>query len=149
MGALVSRALDDLSSDFRPLAVEVLARLVERGVSVMIVDTLRTPAEHQANLARGVSRAPLSKHLPRHLRMAVTEGDPDRDKADAIDLAPYEVYALHGPDKVKWDPADPVWAIIGAVGEGLGLRWGGRWRDPHDPGHLELSTPVLPQGRHA
>ena len=49
----MSRALDDLSSEFRPLVFQVLARLVEHGYPVMIVQTLRTAAEHQANLASG------------------------------------------------------------------------------------------------
>jgi hypothetical protein len=25
------------------------------------------------------------------------------------------------------------------IGEQLGLRWGGRWRHPYDPGHFEWS----------
>jgi hypothetical protein len=48
----MSRRLDDLDPRFRPLAFEFLARLTEAGIHVMIVDTLRTPAEHAANLAR-------------------------------------------------------------------------------------------------
>lgn len=30
------------------------------------------------------------------------------------------------------------WPIIGEVGEYLGLTWGGRWKNPYDPGHFEL-----------
>jgi hypothetical protein len=30
-----------------------------------------------------------------------------------------------------------LWKKVGAVGEQLGLRWGGRWRNPYDPGHFE------------
>jgi len=132
----MDRALDSLSSDFKPLAIEVLARLVERGICVLIVQTSRTVAEHQANLANGTSKTAHSKHLPRRLRRLVTR-TADNDKADAIDLCPYAIYQLHGPDKLQWDDADPAWAVIGELGEALGLRWGGRWKDPHDPGHLE------------
>jgi hypothetical protein len=57
----MSRALDDLSTDLRPKAFELLARLVERGVSVMIVDTLRTEAEHLANLKSGASASKFSR----------------------------------------------------------------------------------------
>lgn len=32
-----------------------------------------------------------------------------------------------------------IWRKIGPVGEKLGLRWGGRWRHPFDPGHFEWS----------
>jgi hypothetical protein len=133
----MDRSLDSLSAEFRPLAFEVLARLVERGLAVMIVQTLRTLEEHQRNMANGTSRTALSKHLPRRLR-GYDPDSPDADKADAIDLCPYAIYDLHGPDKLQWDASDPAWAVIGAVGESVGLQWGGRWRDPHDPGHLAL-----------
>ena len=136
----MSRALDDLSTAFRPLACEVLARLVERQALVMIIDTLRTLAEHRANLANGTSRTARSKHLPRLMR-GFAETDPDAGKSDAIDLAPWEIWQAHGPDKLSWDPTHPTFAIIGDIGESLGLRWGGRWADPHDPGHLELIVP--------
>jgi peptidoglycan LD-endopeptidase CwlK len=115
----MSRRLDDLSPRFKPLAIELLARTVEAGIPVIIVDTLRTPAEHAANLKKGVSWTTRSKHL----------------EGDAIDICPYAQYDLHGPDKLKWD-ADPVWYRLGALGEALGLRWGGRWK-VQDLGHFE------------
>jgi hypothetical protein len=117
----MSRALNDLSDRFRPLAMELLARLTEAGIHVFVVDTLRTPAEHAANLARGVSWTTRSKHLD----------------GDAIDICPFETYALHGPDKLQWDASDPIWQKIGAIGESLGLRWGGRFKQ-RDMGHFEF-----------
>lgn len=65
----------------------------------------------------------------------------DADKVDAIDLAPFDVYQLAGPDKIKWDGLHPAWGIIGEEAERIGLRWGGRWRSPFDPGHAELVLP--------
>lgn len=125
----MSRKLNDLAPTFRPLAFALLARLTEAGIPVLIVDTLRTPAEHAANLAAGVSWTTRSKHLD----------------GLAIDVCPYDVYQLHGPDKLKWDSSDPVWLTIGAIGEALGLRWGGRWTQK-DMGHFEYVTPTAPQG---
>jgi len=116
----MSRRLDDLSPRMRPLAVELLARLVEDGIAVMIIDTLRTPEEHAENLRKGVSWTNRSKHLD----------------GDAIDLCPYDTYALHAGDKLQWNGADPVWLRMGVIGEGLGLRWGGRWTQK-DYGHFE------------
>jgi peptidoglycan LD-endopeptidase CwlK len=116
----MSRALDDLSPRFRPLAVELIARCVEHGIAILIVDTLRTPQEHAQNIANGVSWTKNSKHLT----------------GDAIDICPYEVYQLSGPDKLKWATSDPVWSRIGRIGESLGLRWGGRWT-VKDMGHFE------------
>ena len=138
----MSRALNDLSGPMRAKAVEVLARLTERGIMVAIVDTVRTEPEHARNLAKGTSWTAKSKHLPRKLR-GWHASDADADKSDAIDLAPYEIYALHGADKLQWEAADPAWLVIGQIGESLGLRWGGRWTHS-DLGHLELvvATPV-------
>lgn len=117
----MSRALDDLHPDFRPKAVELLARCLEAGIPLMIVDTLRTQAEHEANLAKGVSWTKHSKHLD----------------GLAIDVCPFESFQLNGPDKLQWKSDDPVWQKIGPIGEALGLRWGGRWTKP-DLGHFEL-----------
>jgi hypothetical protein len=136
----MSRALNDLSSQMQPRAFKLLARLTERTVMVMIVDTLRTPAEHAANLKNGTSNTLNSKHLPRALRHAKYANSDDADKSDAMDICPYDMYQLNGPDKLQWDPAHPAWRVIGEEAERLGLRWGGRWKTPHDPGHVELET---------
>lgn len=39
----MSRALNDLHPKFKPIAMELLARITEAGIPVMIIDTLRTP----------------------------------------------------------------------------------------------------------
>ena len=122
----MSRRLNDLAPTFKPLAIELIARLIESGIPILIVDTLRTPEEHAANLANGTSWTKHSKHLD----------------GLAIDICPYESFLLHGPDKLKWDTEDPIWQTIGPIGEKLGLRWGGRWAQK-DMGHFEyqgLST---------
>jgi len=116
----VSRSLDDLHPSFKPLAIEFLARLVEAGLPVMVVDTLRTEEEQEENIRRGVSWTKNSKHL----------------SGRAIDIAPYETYQLHGGDKLQWNASDPVWDRIGKIGEALGLIWGGRWKQK-DMGHFE------------
>lgn len=121
----MSRALNDLSPRFKPLAIELLARLTESGIAVMVIDTLRTPEEHAANLAKGVSWTKRSKHLD----------------GDAIDICPYAIYDVSGPDKLQWDAGHPVWTKVGAIGESLGLRWGGRWK-VKDMGHFEYVPPV-------
>lgn len=122
----MSRALNDLSPRFKPLAMELLARCVEAGIPVMVIDTLRTAAEHQINLAKGVSWTNHSKHLD----------------GDAIDICPYNTFLLAGPDKLQWAPG-PVWTQIGLIGEKLGLHWGGRWSTP-DLGHFEYVMPTQP-----
>jgi hypothetical protein len=123
----MSRALDDLDPRFKPLAIALLARCVEARVAVLIVDTLRTPAEHAINLAAGTSWVARSTHLD----------------GLAIDLVPYELYtAAPGGDKLAWAAAHPLWPKIGAIGEALGLRWGGRWTIP-DLGHFEYVSDTV------
>ncbi|MCI0443039.1 M15 family metallopeptidase [bacterium] len=122
----MSRLLDDLDSRFRPLACELIARCAEQSIAVLIIDTLRTPEEQEQNIIRGVSWTKNSKHLPQL----------PENKSMAIDLAPFQQYYLHGVKKLQWDATDPAWHIMGSIGEGLGLRWGGRWRK-HDLGHFE------------
>lgn len=118
----MSRKLDDLSPRMLPLAIQLLARCVEAGIMVMIVDTKRTLDEQQANVAKGVSWTLSSKHLT----------------GDAIDICPYETYALHGPDKLRWKEDDPVWDRIGEIGQQLGLKWGVIRKGMRiDKGHFE------------
>lgn len=124
----MSRALDDLAPVFRPLAFELLARFTEAGIAVMVIDTLRTQKEHEANLANGVSWTQHSKHLD----------------GLAIDVCPYQEYQAIGPDKLAWDVGNPQWVAMGRIGEELGLRWGGRWKQK-DLGHFEYVAPAAAQ----
>lgn len=116
----MSRALDDLSDKFRPIVFELLARSVEVRVPVMIYDTIRTPEEQAANIANGVSWTKNSRHLP-----------DETGKSNAIDIVPLSVLNLK-----NWAPDHPDWQKLGAIGEKLGLRWGGRWKQ-RDMGHFE------------
>jgi len=120
----MSRALNDLDPRFRPIVFELLARITEAGLAVMIVDTLRTPAEHAHNLATGHSWVHHSKHLD----------------GLAIDLCPYEVYHEHGAKKLDWNTENIAWGTIADIGEKLGLRSGYRWI-VKDCGHLEYDEP--------
>lgn len=113
--------LDHLAPEFRPLAMELIARCAAAGIAVCVVETLRTSAQHAEDVASGHSWVARSLH----------------EDGLAIDIAPYSVWQLHGEDKIQWDGADPAWQQIGTIGESLGLRWGGRWQQK-DMGHFEL-----------
>lgn len=121
----MSRSLSDLSPRFKPLAIALLARCTEAGIHVTVIDTLRTMEEHRRNLAAKVSWTPHSKHLD----------------GDAIDVCPTELLTKKG-----WDPSSPLWGRIGAIGESLGLRWGGRWKQ-RDLGHFEYVAPRADERR--
>lgn len=123
-------SLDDLDPRFKPLAIELLARLVERKILVIIINTYRTDAEQATAVATGHSWVARSKHQDRL----------------AIDIAPYDTYIQHGANKILWDTSNPVWLQIGEIGESLGLKWGGRYHPidangiGKDPGHFEFAT---------
>ena len=121
----MSRALNDLDPRFRPIVVELLARLTEAKLPVLIVETRRTAEQQAINIATGHSWVAHSKH----------------EDGLAIDLVPYALYTIApGGDKLEWDTAAPAWQVIGKIGEALGLRWGGRWQQK-DMGHLEFVEP--------
>jgi len=119
----MSRSLSDLSERMRPLAVELIARAVEAGIQVKIIDTIRSESEQKENIRRGVSWTLHSRHLP--------DGD---GKANAIDLAPVECLSLK-----NWAPSHPDWEKLAEIGESLGLVAGFRWK-VKDCSHFELPT---------
>lgn len=123
-----SQRLDDLDDRIKPLVFELIARCTERGILPFIVNTLRTPEQQANNIAKGVSWTTNSRHLPQ----------PPSGKSLAIDICPYEIYNVHGGNKLDWTASDPVWHVIGQIGESLGLVWGGRWKQK-DMGHFELA----------
>lgn len=132
----MSRALDDLDPRFKPTVCEFLARLTERQIPVLIVCTRRTAAEQAHAVATGASHVPHSRH----------------QDGFAIDVCPYQQWMLHGEDKLQWDTRDPIWRQIGAVGEALGLRWGGRFEPLDDTGmgwdagHFEIPARMSRSG---
>lgn len=132
--------LSGLTPRARPLIVAFLADLVEARYPIIIVSIgPRTLAEHQKNLDAGTSWTQVTKHLNAHDRGWPFPG------SDAIDIAPYETYQLHGPDKINWNADDPIWAAMGKIGEARGLRWLGR--TTRDVGHFEYPGPALnPEG---
>lgn len=135
----MSRALDDLSSQLKPKAFELIARAAEANIPVMVIDTVRSEVEQKQNVAKGVSWTMQSRHLPRWVRGVESLHTADDAKADAIDVCPYDQFNLHGPDKLKWDEHDPAWAKLGEIGQKIGLKWGViRNGKRIDLGHFEL-----------
>lgn len=126
------RNLDHLSEEFRPLAFEILARLTEAGIAVILTETRRSAAAHAEDLATGHSWNKVSKH----------------QLGNAIDVCLYDYYDAHGPDKALWNAGDPLWAQVGLVGKRVaGVGWGGDWKHvPPDVGHFELAKSSAPKG---
>lgn len=130
-GMVMITDLRALHPFFRDRVAELLRICKDKGIELAIVETYRTHAKQFEYKSMGrkytSSGAGRSKH----------------QYGLAIDVVPIVDSAA------VWDnPA--LWRKVGVVGEKLGLRWGGRWRKPYDPGHFEwtggLSTTDLVQG---
>lgn len=152
----MSRNLDDLTADTRAMVDEWLAACADRGIPVCVVCVKRTDEEqHEA-------------YLTHHSNIDWHQNDPAKvdkhEKGEAVDVAPY----IPGTHAINWkagpgwllgedsgQPGSAVdrahvfepWATLGELAEKvarrtdtalLGLRWGGRWHSPFDPGHVEL-----------
>lgn len=123
----MSRNLDDLDSRFRPLAEELLRECAKVGIHLLVVTTSRTLAEQTEAVKHGVSWTMKSKHLPQ----------PPEGKSQAIDVVPHVLTTVKG-----WGPGDPLWARVGLIGQGLGLKWGVWIGGLHkDLGHFEYVPP--------
>jgi D-alanyl-D-alanine carboxypeptidase-like protein len=122
----MGKSLTELASYMQPLAQQLLDSCELAGIHCIIEDTGRTLSEQQVKLNQGTSLTQHSKHLPQ----------PPEMKSEAIDIAPEVLISTK-----YWSPSSPLWLRIGAIGENLGLFWGGRWTHMNngfgDPGHFQ------------
>jgi hypothetical protein len=104
----------------QPLATRLLELAREQGINLEIVSAYRSPAEQDklATSGAGVTKASALWSYHNH--------------GLAFDIVPQEYKA-----QVDWNPSGPLWPRVGAIGESLGLEWGGRWGDPDRP-HFQL-----------
>lgn len=110
--------LEALHPYFRDKIVQLISICESKGITLAIVETYRTHAKQNEYKSMG-------KKYTRS-----TGGHSKHQYGLAIDVVPV-VDSL-----AQWDDYK-LWKKVGAVGEQLGLRWGGRWRNPYDPGHFE------------
>lgn len=102
-----------LEPNTRNAAFYLVNAFRQAGVPVIITSARRSYAEQLRHYFAGRSRTLTSRHLS--------------GRAFDVDVA-------------GWNRADipaSFWGVIGPYGEALGLKWGGRWKDPYDPGHFE------------
>lgn len=110
--------LDALHPYFKDKINTLIAICKSKGIQLAIVETYRTHSKQNEFKAMG----------KKYTRSA--GGHSKHQYGLAIDVVPVI-------DSVaQWDNAK-LWRKVGAIGEQLGLRWGGRWKNPYDPGHFE------------
>ena len=108
---------------FRDRVIQLINACKQQGIELSVVESYRTHAKQHEYKSMGTkytrSGAGKSKH----------------QYGLAVDLVPIV-------DSVAvWDNI-ALWKKIGVAGEKLGLRWGGRWKRPYDPGHFEWTGGV-------
>lgn len=113
--------LNALHPYFRDKITLLIEKCKEQGIQLQVVESYRTHAKQSEYKGMGrkytSSKAGRSKH----------------QYGLAVDVVPVV-------DSVAvWDNI-ALWRKIGMTGEKLGLRWGGRWRRPYDPGHFEWTS---------
>lgn len=112
--------LSALHPYFRDKVMELISICKSKGIELAVVETYRTVAKQNEY---------------KHLGKIYTRSSGGRSRHQyglAVDVVPII-------DSVASWHNESVWRKVGAVGEKLGLRWGGRWRHPYDPGHFEWS----------
>ncbi len=115
--------LSALHPYFRDKIIELIAICREKGIELAVVETYRTVAKQNEYKQLGKIYTRSSGGRSRH------------QYGLAVDVVPIV-------DSVAEWHNEALWKKVGVVGEKLGLRWGGRWRHPYDPGHFEWSGGV-------
>lgn len=124
----------ELDPDVRELALLLLKAAEERGIDLFITGTYRTPAEQDALYAQG-------RTTPGHKVTNARAGWSWHGWRRAFDVAIRDFPGDATPDDVY----DGPWALVGALGEHLGLEWGGRWKTPDLPHFQKTNGLTLTQ----
>lgn len=118
----MSRSVLDLDPDVRQMAEGLILKASGVGVELVVTQTYRTPEEQAGLYAKGRTEpGPIVTHAP--------PGYSWHEFRRAFDVA-----IQHFPgDMTKADLYDGPWENVGALGESVGLEWGGRWKRPDRP----------------
>ncbi len=116
---------------FRDKVLALIKICKAKGIELAFVETYRTHAKQNEYKGMG-------KKYTRSVG-----GKSKHQYGLAVDVVPI----VNG--EAQWNNK-ALWMKVGVAGEKLGLRWGGRWRHPFDPGHFEwtggLSAVALSSG---
>lgn len=116
---------------FRDRILDLIEQCKAKGIELAFVETYRTHAKQNEYKSMGKKYTRSGGGKSKH------------QYGLAVDVVPI----VDG--EAQWDNL-ALWRKIGVIGEKLGLRWGGRWRHPYDPGHFEwtggLNTAALSAG---
>ena len=115
---------------FRDKVQQLISICRSKGIELAFVETYRTHAKQAEYKGMGKKYTRSGGGKSKH------------QYGLAVDVVPVV------GDSAVWHNA-ALWKKVGAVGERLGLRWGGRWRRPYDPGHFEWTGGLSSSHLHA
>ena len=130
MEDILSRSLDDLQSEVKTLALELIDRANQLDIEAVVTSTLRSFKEQQALYDQG-------RKSPGKVVTNAQPGSSYHNFGLAFDIA----FRVGG--KITWDGP---WETVGAIGRSIGLRWGGDFQKFKDRPHFE-SGPSLKECR--
>ncbi len=110
--------LNSLHPYFRDKVKQLIRKAANKGIILRVVEAYRTPTKQREYKTMGRN----------YTRSAA--GQSKHQFGLAVDVVPVVDSAA------VWN-SPSLWRKVGLIGENLGLRWGGRWRNLYDPGHFE------------
>lgn len=119
------KRLEKVHPELKRRAEILLARLAGQGITVEVVQGLRTPEEQDALYAQGRTK-------PGRIVTYAKRWQSNHNYGLAVDLCPF----VNG--KPQWNAPQEVWKLIGKSAESLGLEWGGRWAKFRDLPHVQM-----------
>lgn len=117
------RVIDTLLPQVRPYARALVHACAEQDITVVVTSGLRTYAEQDALYNQGRTQ-------PGTVVTAARGGHSNHNFGIAFDVTIFD------GKKPVWE--SPLYNVVGALGRGLGLTWGGDWKSFVDKPHFEL-----------
>ncbi|MEG2338743.1 MAG: M15 family metallopeptidase [Clostridium sp.] len=119
----MSRDLSALHPHVKALAEKFLAKCKAAGLDVIVTQTLRTVAEQNELYAQGRTK-------PGKIVTKAKGGYSMHNYGLAFDIA------IKVKGKIDWDN-EALYAKAGAIGQAVGLEWGGSWKSFKDTPHFQ------------
>ncbi len=124
-----SRSLLELHPTVKKMADAFIEKCKEQGIDVLITSTYRDKESQAALFAQG-------RTAPGKIVTNARAGQSMHNWRVAFDFVPMRngkpVWGTQNEDAV-------LWKRIGAIGESVGLEWGGNWRNFKDMPHMQFT----------
>ena len=121
-----SRSLEDLLPAVRAKAKDFLAACSAQGIDVLVTSTYRDNESQDQLYAQGRTK-------PGKVVTKARGGQSWHNYKCAFDVVPLR------NGKPVWESTDPVWQVIGKIGESCGLEWAGRWLNFREFPHFQYT----------